>query len=54
MKKYKFYTTIDPKKEKINTYKAYSKEKAIAYFAKVKQMSTDVFLTIYTVEECKI
>ena len=40
--------------EKAAQLKADSKEESIEYFAKVKQMSVDVFLTIYIVEECKI
>tara|TARA_R110001606_G_scaffold387640_1_gene552424 strand:- start:837 stop:1001 length:165 start_codon:yes stop_codon:yes gene_type:complete len=54
MKNWYFYSANDKRKEQINTYKADSKEESIEYFAKVKQMSIDVFLTIYTVEECKI
>ena len=51
MKNYYFYVTSDKKKEAISHTQASSIEATTKYFAKIKQMSVDVFLNIFTVAE---
>ncbi len=49
MKNYYFYVTSDKNKEEISHTQASSIEEATEYFASIKQMSVDLFLTIFTV-----
>jgi hypothetical protein len=46
---YYFYTTSDPTKEAIYSYKANDLTQALEYFTTLKAMSMEDFLTIYSI-----
>jgi hypothetical protein len=51
MKNYYFYSKLDPKQEAIASTSANSKEDAITFFSKLKHLTQEKFLSIFSVGE---
>jgi hypothetical protein len=50
MKKYFFYSKLDPKCESISSIKSNSKDEAIKFFSEQKKLSIKNFLKIFNVK----
>ena len=53
MKKYKYSSLQDPKKEPVGIIVAHNHENAIQLAAQRKQLDPDMFLTLFTLTEIK-
>ena len=51
MKNYYFYSKLDSKREPISYTKADSKDEAIKFFSKLKDLNQERFLSIFNIGE---